>query len=107
MEKKLVLREINIDTSMFMTSFEKASELLIKEKQRLEEEGWSNIHLKHNMSYDSSEIVAMGMRLESDDEFKKRRVSEGLKEKAKARREKAREKAELKKYKELKKKYES
>lgn len=103
MEKKLVLKEINIDTSMFMTSFEKASELLIKEKQRLEEEGWSNIHLKHNMSYDSSEIVAMGMRLESDDEFKKRRVSEGLKEKAKARREKA----ELKRYKELKKKYES
>ena len=43
MGRKLILNEINLDTEMFMTYFDKASNLLINKKKELEKQGWSDI----------------------------------------------------------------
>lgn len=57
---------------MFMTSFDKAAKLLLDQKDKLEKEGWTSIHLKMNNNYSESELVVLGMRLETDDEYNKR-----------------------------------
>lgn len=73
MEKKFVLDQIrDIDANIFLTSFEYAAHLLILKKKELESKGWSNIHLKLEEWYDGAELVVMGRRLETDDEFQKR-----------------------------------
>ena len=36
MERKRILSEINLDTEMFMTSFDKATRLLTEQKEKLE-----------------------------------------------------------------------
>ena len=76
MKKIKVLHEINIDTSMFMTSFEKAAKLLIIKKEELEKQGWSSISLEMEYYYDNSELVAKGLRLETDVEFNIRKSAE-------------------------------
>ena len=103
MERKRILSEINLDTEMFMTSFDKAARLLTEQKERLEKEGWTSVHLKMEYWYEGAELKAYGMRLENDTEFNKRKEVEEKKLKAaeiKAERER-------KKYEELKLKYES
>lgn len=72
MERKRILDKVNINTDMFLTSFEKASRLLLEQKDKLEKEGWTSIHLKMEYYYDGAELVVMGMRLENDDEYNKR-----------------------------------
>jgi len=101
MERKRILSEINLDTEMFMTSFDKAARLLTEQKKRLEKEGWTSVHLKMDYWYDGAELKAYGMRLENDTEFNRRKEAEEKKLKA------AERKAELerKKYQELKLKY--
>lgn len=101
MERKRILSEINLDTEMFMTSFDKAARLLTEQKERLEKEGWTSVHLKMEYWYEGAELKAYGMRLENDTEFNKRKEVEEKKLKAaeiKAERER-------KKYEELKLKY--
>lgn len=46
MKRKRILSEIDIDTEMFMTSFDKAAKLLTKQKEKLEKQGWMSVHLK-------------------------------------------------------------
>ena len=101
MERKRILSEINLDTEMFMTSFDKAARLLTEQKERLEEQGWTSVHLKIEYYYDGGELKAYGMRLENDTEFNKRKDAEEKKVKA-AKRKAERER---KKYEELKLKY--
>jgi hypothetical protein len=103
MSKIKVLSEINIDTEMFMTSFEKAAKLLLEQKEKLEKQGWSGIHFKMEYYYDGGELKVYGMREESDAEYNKRLETEAKKLMA------AEKKAERerKKYEELKKKYEN
>lgn len=73
MEKKFVLDQItDIDTDIFLTSFEYAAHLLITKKAELESQGWSSIHLKLEEWNDGAKLVVMGIRLETDNEFKKR-----------------------------------
>jgi len=88
---------------MFMTSFEKAAKLLLEQKDKLEKEGWTGVHLKMDYYYDGAELIVMGMRLENDNEYNKRIADEQKKLLA------AEKKAERerKKYEELKSKYES
>ena len=71
MERKRILSEINLDTEIFMTSFDKAARLLTEQKERLEKEGWTSVHLKMEYSHDWAELKAYGMRLENDAEFNK------------------------------------
>ena len=101
MEKKRILSEINLDTEVFMTSFDKAAMLLIEQKDKLEKQGWTGVHLKMEYYYDGGELKAYGMRLENDSEFNKRKQTEEKKLKAA---EKKSER-ERKKYEELKLKY--
>lgn len=101
MERKRILSEINLDTEMFMTSFDKAARLLIEYKEKLEKEGWTSVHLKMEYYYNISGLKAYGMRLENDAEFNKRK--ETLARKIKAAKNKA--ERERKKYEELKLKY--
>jgi hypothetical protein len=103
MERKRILSQININTDMFMTSFEKAAKLLLEQKDKLEKEGWINVHLKMDYYYDGAELIVMGMRLENDNEYNERIADEQKKLLA------AEKKAERerKKYEELKLKYES
>lgn len=103
MERKRILSQVNINTDMFMTSFEKAAKLLLEQKDKLEKEGWTNVHLKMDYYYDGAELIVMGMRLENDCEYNKRITDEQKKLLA------AEKKAEneRKKYEELKLKYES
>lgn len=103
MKRKRILSIVDIDPNIFLTSFVKASKLLIEKKKELENMGWTSIHLKMDYHYDHSELIVMGMRLENDIEFNKRKVTEEKKIIAK---EKKLER-ERKKYKELKKKFES
>jgi hypothetical protein len=102
MEKKRVLDEVGIDVNIFMTSFDKCSKLLLEHKNRLEKEGWSSLHFKMRYYHDSAELVVMGMRLETYDEFKRRRVKEEVKNAA----IKRREELDRKKYEKLKTKFE-
>lgn len=101
MERKRILSEINLDTEMFMTSFDKAARLLTEQKERLEKQGWTSVHLKMEYYYDGGELKAYGMRLENDTEFNKRKEAEKKKLKAAERRAER----ERKKYEELKLKY--
>jgi len=101
MERKRILSEINLDTEMFMTSFDKAARLLTEQKEKLEKQGWTSVHLKMEYYYESAELKAYGMRLENDTEFNKRKEAE--KKKLKAAERKA--ERERKKYEELKLKY--
>lgn len=101
MERKKVLREINLDTSMFMTSFDKASKLLLEQKEKLEEQGWTSIHFKMRYYYGGAELEVYGMRLENDEEFNKRCKDEAKELKKRE----MKEKRERKKYEELKKKF--
>lgn len=103
MERKRILSQVNINTDMFMTSFEKAAKLLLEQKDKLEKEGWTNVHLKMDYYHDGAELIVMGMRLENDTEYNKRIADEQKKlivAEKKAERER-------KKYEELKLKYES
>lgn len=102
MERIKVLRQININTEIFLTSFEKASKLLLEKKEELESQGWSSIHLKMDYYHDFAELNVYGMRLENDSEYNKRMKDEERKRKA-AERKLERER---KKYEELKKKFE-
>jgi hypothetical protein len=102
MDRKQILDFINLDVEMFMTSFENAAKLLLEQKDKLEKEGWTNIHLKMNYYNEGEELVVMGMRLETDIEYSKRLADEQKKLLAA---EKKAEKAR-KKYEELKSKYE-
>jgi hypothetical protein len=101
MERKRILSEINLDTEMFMTSFDKAARLLTEQKEKLEKEGWTSVHLKMEYYYESAELKAYGMRLENDTEFNKRKEAEEKKLKAAERKAER----ERKKYEELKLKY--
>ena len=101
MKKKRILSEIELDTEMFMTSFDKAARLLTEQKERLEREGWTNVHLKMKYHYESAELTVYGMRLENDTEFNKRKEAEAKKLKAAERKAER----ERKKYEELKLKY--
>ena len=101
MERKLILSEINLDTEMFMTSFDKAAKLLNEQKEKLEKQGWISVHLKMEYYYEGAELKAYGMRLENDTEFNKRKESEEKKLKAAERKVER----ERKKYEELKLKY--
>mgnify|MGYP001004132276 CR=1 FL=1 len=101
MERKRILSEINLDTEIFMTSFDKAAKLLIETKEKLEKQGWTNIHLKMDYHCDYNELTVYGMRLESDIEFDKRKEVEEKKIKAAERKAER----ERKKYEELKLKY--
>lgn len=101
MERKRILSEINLDTDMFMTSFDKAARLLTEQKERLEQQGWTSVHLKMEYYYEGAELKAYGMRLENDAEFNKRKEAE--KKKLKAAERKA--ERERKKYEKLKLKY--
>jgi len=82
MERKRILSEINLDTEMFMTSFDKAARLLIEQKDKLEKDGWTSVHLKMEYWYDDVELKVYGMRLENDVEFNKRKEAEKKKLKA-------------------------
>ena len=101
MERKRILSEINLDTEMFMTSFDKAARLLTEQKERLQKEGWTSVHLKMEYYYEGAELKAYGMRLENDTEFNKRKEAEAKKLKAAERKAER----ERKKYEELKLKY--
>jgi hypothetical protein len=101
MERKRILSEINLDTEIFMTSFDKAARLLTEQKERLEKEGWTSVHLKMEYSHDWAELKAYGMRLENDAEFNKRKEADEKKLKAAERKAER----ERKKYEELKLKY--
>ncbi|MEY8868004.1 hypothetical protein AB9K24_00755 [Meridianimaribacter flavus] len=101
MEKKRILSEINLDTGIFMTSFDKAARLLTEQKERLEKQGWTSIHLKMEYYYEGAELKVYGMRLENDTEFNKRKEAEEKKLKAAERKAER----ERKKYEELKLKY--
>jgi hypothetical protein len=101
--QKRVLSEVTcVDTSMFMTSFDEAVQRLMEQKETLEAQGWTDLHLKMECYYESSELKVYGMRLENDEEFEKRKAAE--KKKLAAAQKKA--ERELKKYQELKLKYE-
>jgi hypothetical protein len=103
MERKRILSQVNINTDMFMTSFEKAAKILLEQKDKLEKEGWTSVHLKMDYYHDGSELIVMGMRLENDTEYNKRIADEQKKLIA------AEKKAERerKRYEELKLKYKS
>ena len=101
MDKIKILDEIDFDTGSLMTSFEKASKILIKEKDRLESEGWSSVHLKLERYYGDCRIIVKGMRLEHDSEFNKRVKA---KEKQELRKKRKLE-SERKKYEKLKEKF--
>lgn len=101
MERKRILSEINLDTEMFMTSFDKAARLLTEQKEKLEKQGWTSVHLKMEYYYEGAELKAYGMRLENDAEFNKRKEAEEKKLKAAERKAER----ERKKYEELKLKY--
>jgi hypothetical protein len=106
MSKKRILDQINIDTDMFMTSFEKAAKLLLEQKNKLEQEGWTSIHLTmeyYNGGY--SELIVMGMRLETDEEYKNRLLKETKELERKRLLQQRKEEREKRKYEELKKKY--
>ena len=103
MERKRILSQVNIDTDMFMTSFEKASKLLMEQKERLEKEGWTSVHLKMDYYHDGAELIVMGMRPENDEEYDRRKADEVRKKIV----EERRIERERKKYEELKLKYES
>ena len=103
MERKRILSQVNINTDMFMTSFEKAAKLILEQKDKLEKEGWTSVHFKMDYYHDGAELIVMGMRLENDTEYNRRVVDEQKKlvvAQKKAERER-------KKYEELKLKYES
>ena len=102
MVRKKILSEINLNTEIFMTSFDKAARLLMEQKEKLEKEGWSSVHLKMEYHYDGAELKAYGMRLENDDEFNKRKEVE----EKKIRVAEKRLERERKKYEELKQKFE-
>ena len=72
LEKIKILAEINIDTDFLFTSFDKAAKLLLEKKVELEKAGWSSVHLKFERHYDYADVVAMGMRLENNKEYKDR-----------------------------------
>ena len=76
MERKRVLREINIDTDMFLVSFEDAARILLEQKDILEKQGWSSISLSMEYQYDGASLIAMGLRLENDEEYNKRLENE-------------------------------
>ena len=102
MKRIRILSEINLDTEMFMTSFDKASKLLIEQKDKLEKQGWTDIHLKLEIHYSGGELNVYGMRLENDEEFNKRKESEEKKRKAVVKKLER----DRKKYEELKNKFE-
>jgi len=101
MERKRILREINLDIEMFMTSFDKAARLLTEQKEKLEKQGWTSVHLKMEYYYEGAELKAYGMRLENDTELKFRKEAEERKLKLAERKAER----ERKKYEELKLKY--
>jgi hypothetical protein len=101
MEKKRVLGKININTDIFITSFEEAAKLLLEQKDKLEKDGWASVHLSMEYYNDGAELIAMGMRLENDVEYDKRLTVE----KKKALTAEKKLERERKKYEELKLKY--
>jgi len=103
MERKRVLSKIDIDTDIFMTSFEEAAKLLLEKKYILEKEGWIDIHLKLEYFNDWVEVIAMGMRYENDTEYNERLINEQKKVLSAQKREER----ERKKYEKLKSKYDS
>jgi len=102
MERKRILSEVNLNTEIFMTSFDKAAKLLTEQKEKLEKQGWTSVHLKMKYAYDSAELKVYGMRVENDSEFNKRKKAEEKKIKA----VENKLKRERKKYEELKNKFE-
>ena len=76
MERKKIISQIYLNTDMFMTSFDESARLLMKQKEKLEKEGWTNIHLKMVYWYDGAELRVYGTRLENDTEFNKRKEAE-------------------------------
>ena len=103
MKRKRILREIDLDTEMFMDRpFNLVANLLLEQQEKLEKQGWTDIHLKMDRWYSDSELKVYGMRLENDTEFNKRKEYE--KRKAEAAEKKL--ERERKKYKELKQKFE-
>lgn len=72
MERIKVLKQINFDTDVFLTSLEKLPEIITEHKELLEKDGWSDIFLKMEYYYDGSELIIMGYRLENDEEFTER-----------------------------------
>ncbi len=103
MEKKRITDRINITPNIFLTYFDEAARLLIEQKEILEKEGWSDIRLDMEDYWDSSELVVMGTRLETDGELKRREKEEEKKLIfAKKKLEREREK-----YEKLKKKFDS
>ena len=103
MERKQVLSQVNINTDMFLTSFEKVAQLLLEQKDKLEREGWINLHLEMEYSNEFAELIVMGMRLENDDEYNERIADEQKKLLAIQKKEER----ERKKYEKLKLKFES
>jgi hypothetical protein len=100
MERRYVLRQVlDIDTDIFLTSLEKSAKLLLQQKERLEKEGWKNLHLKMDHY---PELIVMGLRQENDEEYSKRIAAEDKRILA----AKRREERERQKYEELKTKYE-
>ena len=96
--------QINLDTfKMFdNVSFEEISKTLIEEKEKLEQQGWTDPKIKIQLSYDGAELLVYGMRLENDEEFEIRIAKEELK----AKKARKKEERERKLYEELKTKFE-
>lgn len=61
---------------IFLTSFEKAAKLLLEQKDKLEKEGWTSVHLEMDYFHDGAELIVRGMRLENDTEYNKRIADE-------------------------------
>lgn len=102
MERKLIIRQIDIDVDMFITSFEEAAKLLLEQKEELERQGWSDIHLARDYtSYEDGALVVRGTRLENDAEYNSR-FSYEQRRKLQA---KKREEREREEYERLKLKY--
>lgn len=104
MEKIKVLDEVNINIEIFLTSLDKLPKIIKEQKERLENEGWDDLRLVYedcNTGYD--ELLLKGMRLETDEEFDKRK-KQHEKQLLAAKKKLERER---KKYEELKKKFEN
>jgi len=102
MKRKKVLDYIDIDTDIFMTSFDNAAKLLLEKKEELESQGWSSIHLILEQHYTGADLVCKGMRAETDGELAYRvRLLKMRKDRAAAK-----EKREKQQYEKLKAKYE-
>lgn len=99
--KKITCKIEGFSTAFLFTRFDKAAKLLLEKKVELEKMGWTNVHLKCETYYDSTDLSAYGTRFENDEEYNKRLKILEKKTIAAAKRESR----ERKKYEELKLKY--